>query len=177
MSAARAREYTQGLQSGAEAASSKFFDDQVKREESMNDEILRRHGKENPYQIWEELGEIMTENVTVVRENKKLQTVDAKLVALMARLKNINSNDVSKWANQSLVFTRQLGNMLELARLITKGALARNESRGAHYKPEFPNRDDANWLKTTVAKYTVNGPELFYEPVDTSLLKPRERKY
>jgi succinate dehydrogenase / fumarate reductase, flavoprotein subunit len=64
-----------------------------------------------------------------------------------------------------------------LARVITLGALNRNESRGAHYKPEFPERDDENWLKTTKAKFTPDGPVFEYEQVDTSLIKPRERKY
>ena len=72
---------------------------------------------------------------------------------------------------------RQLWNMLELARVITLGALRRNESRGAHYKPEFPERDDANFLKTTKARWSSDGPELTYEPVDVSLIKPRPRKY
>jgi succinate dehydrogenase / fumarate reductase flavoprotein subunit len=61
--------------------------------------------------------------------------------------------------------------------VITLGALARNETRGAHYKPEFPNRDDVNWLKTTKAKYVSGDIKLEYEAVDTSLLPPRERKY
>lgn len=177
VAAATAREYVQGLETGAEAVSDKWFDQQVKKEEAKNDELLRRHGKENPYQIWEEMGKVMTDNVTVVRYNKNLQEADEKLKSLIARTVDLNVSDGSKWANQTLVFTRQLLNMLELARVITLGALARNESRGAHYKPDFPNRDDANWLKTTVAKYTPNGPELSYEEVDTSLLKPRERKY
>jgi succinate dehydrogenase / fumarate reductase flavoprotein subunit len=67
--------------------------------------------------------------------------------------------------------------MLILARVITLGALARNETRGAHYKPEFPERDDANWLKTTKARYNSGKIILEYEPVDTSLLPLRERKY
>jgi succinate dehydrogenase / fumarate reductase flavoprotein subunit len=67
--------------------------------------------------------------------------------------------------------------MLILARVITLGALARNETRGAHYKPEFPERDDANWLKTTKASYNGGKIILSYEPVDTSLLPLRERKY
>lgn len=170
-------EYTQGLDKSSEDVSSKFFEDAVKREEARQDEILRMHGKENPYKIWEEMGEIMTDNVTVVRYNKKLEAADQKLQELQKRAQSINVNDVSKWANQSVVFTRQLFNMLELARVITLGALARNESRGAHYKPDYPDRDDANWLKTTIAKYRPGGPELSYEAVDTSLLKPRERKY
>jgi succinate dehydrogenase / fumarate reductase, flavoprotein subunit len=67
--------------------------------------------------------------------------------------------------------------MLVLARAITMGALARHETRGAHYKPEFPNRDDANWLKTTKASYKCGTITLEYEPGDSSLLPPRERKY
>ena len=57
------------------------------------------------------------------------------------------------------------------------GALARNETRGAHYKPEFPDRDDANWLKTTKARFEGGEIKLEFEPVDTSLLPLRERKY
>ena len=61
--------------------------------------------------------------------------------------------------------------------MITIGALMRNESRGAHYKPEFPKRDDENFLKTTIAEYTPDGPKISYEEVDTSLIPPRERNY
>ena len=60
--------------------------------------------------------------------------------------------------------------MLELARVITLGALNRNESRGAHFKPEFPDRDDENFLKTTIAEYSGEGPVFSYEPVDVSLI-------
>jgi len=67
--------------------------------------------------------------------------------------------------------------MLELARVITLGALNRNESRGAHYKPDFPDRDDENFLKTTIAEYSGEGPVFSYEQVDTSLIKPRKRDY
>jgi aspartate oxidase len=67
--------------------------------------------------------------------------------------------------------------MLHLARVITLGALNRNESRGAHYKPDFPNRDDENWLKTTIAEYSGEGPVFSYEAVDISLLEPRKRDY
>ena len=176
-SAKTAGEYVQGLKQSSEEISSKFFDQQLKKEEEKQDQILRMRGNENPYKIWEEMGVTMTDNLTVVRYNKNIAETDQKLLELKERAKNINVNDISKWANQSVVFTRQLLNMLEIARCITLGALARNESRGAHYKPDFPNRDDQNWLKTTVAKYTPNGPELSYEAVDTSLLKPRERKY
>ena len=77
------------------------------------------------------------------------------------------------------MFTRQLKNMLHLARVMTIGAYMRNESRGAHYKPEFPERNDAEFLKTTMARYdeTTNSPDIYYEEVDTSYIKPRKRDY
>lgn len=176
-SSAAVIQYVEGLEKGCEETSSRFYDQQIKKEEERNEQILRMRGKENPYKLWEEMGVVMTDNVTVVRYNKNLEETDKKLQELQKRWNDINVGDVSKWANQSLVFSRQLWNMLQLARVITLGALARNESRGAHYKPDFPERNDEKWLKTTVAKYTPSGPELSYEAVDTSLLKPRERKY
>jgi hypothetical protein len=70
-----------------------------------------------------------------------------------------------------------LWNMLQLARVITLGALNRNESRGAHYKPDFPDRNDEEWLKTTIAEYSLEAPVLSYEAVDISLIEPRKRDY
>jgi succinate dehydrogenase / fumarate reductase, flavoprotein subunit len=119
----------------------------------------------------------MTENVTVIRYNANLQKTLVKLDELSDRFTRVNVQDRTQWSNQSLNFVRELGNMLVLAKVITMGALARNETRGAHYKPEFPNRDDANWLKTTIARYNGGNIELAYEAVDTSLLPLRERKY
>jgi succinate dehydrogenase / fumarate reductase flavoprotein subunit len=67
--------------------------------------------------------------------------------------------------------------MMELGRVVTLGALRRDESRGAHFKPEFPKRDDERWLKTTLATWTPSGPVLSYEDVDVSLVPPVARKY
>ena len=99
-------------------------------------------GTENAYVLHKELGEWMTDNVTVVRYNDKLKETDAKILELLERYENININDTQQWSNQGATFTRQLKNMLYLARVITLGALNRDESRGAHYKPDFPERDD-----------------------------------
>ena len=123
------------------------------------------------------MGETMTEHVTVTRINKDLEATDNKLRELQDRFRRVNLSDRTKWSNQTLNFTRELENMLVLARVITLGALARNESRGAHYKPDFPERDDANWLKTTRARWCNNQIHLTYEPVDISLIPPRVRKY
>jgi succinate dehydrogenase / fumarate reductase flavoprotein subunit len=99
---------------------------------------------------------------------------------MMDRWKKCSVLDTGKHANQSLMFTRQLWNMLCLARVITVGALMRDESRGSHFKPEFPNRDDEKYLQTTMARYdhaNHSGPKISYEPVDISLLKPVLRDY
>jgi succinate dehydrogenase / fumarate reductase, flavoprotein subunit len=171
--------YISGLEKTAESVPSSVFDRYVKQEEEKWNNIMSMNGTENAYVIHKELGEWMTDNVTVVRHNDKLKETDAKIVELMERYKNININDTAKWSNQGAMFTRQLWNMLQLARVITIGALNRNESRGAHYKPEFPKRNDEEFLKTTMAKFnaSTNSPEFHYEEVDTSLIAPRERDY
>nr|AAK11556.1 putative fumarate reductase flavoprotein subunit FrdA [Desulfitobacterium dehalogenans] len=148
-----------------------------KVQEELWSRILNMKGEENPYHIYKELGDIMTQNVTVIRYNNKLTETDQKIQELIERWQRIKLIDDVHWSNQTALFIRQLWNMLELARVITLGALNRNESRGAHYKPDYPERDDANWLKTTIATYTPEGPRFSYEPVDVSLITPRQRRY
>ncbi|WP_027417781.1 succinate dehydrogenase flavoprotein subunit [Aneurinibacillus terranovensis] len=175
----KAIEYINGLKKSAEDVSDSVFNTEVRKQQSKYDSILNMNGTENAYVIHRELGEWMTDNVTVVRYNDRLQKTDEKIQELMERYKQININDTSKWSNAGAAFTRQLWNMLQLARVITLGALNRNESRGAHYKPDFPERDDENFLKTTIASFNAsnNGPDLSYEDVDVSLIKPRKRDY
>lgn len=173
----KAIEYINGLSKSAEDLPSSVFDAERKKQEETYDRLLKMDGTENPYQLHQELGEWMTNNVTVVRDNKNLKKTDEKIQELMERYHHIGATDTSSWNNQTVAFTRQLWNMFELARVITIGALMRNESRGAHYKPEFPERDDENFLKTTKAKYTPDGPAIEYEDVDISLIKPRKRDY
>jgi len=153
------------------------FTSEKKRQEDIYAQIAAMDGPENPYVLGEELAKNMKANVSIVRENPKLEATDAKIRELMERFKKVGLPDKGKWMNQSSSYVKQLWNMLTLARVIVLGALARNESRGAHYKPEFPERDDPNWLKTTKARYTPDGPVLEYEPVDISLIPPRVRKY
>jgi succinate dehydrogenase flavoprotein subunit len=172
-----ASKYAKNLEKGAASTSSAVFDGEKRRQEEKNQKLLSQDGSENPITIWRELGEVMTEHVTVTRINKNLEAADAKLRTLQERYKKINLSDRTKWSNQTLSFARELENMLILARVITLGALARNESRGAHYKPEFPDRDDAHWLKTTRVKWVNCDIQLTYEPVDVSLIKPRARRY
>ncbi len=152
-------------------------EEEVKRQKDIYQRVLNMKGPENPYKLHVELGDWMTNNVTVIRENDKLKETDKKILELIDRYKNIGLPDNSPWANQSVFFTRHLWNMLVLARPITIGALLRDESRGSHYKPAFPERDDEKFLKTTIAKDTPKGPEFSWEEVDTQYVKPRPRRY
>ncbi len=150
---------------------------ELKKQQGINDGIIANEGGENQYKLHEEMGKVMTDNVTVVRYNDRLKATDEKLLELQERFKNISINDSNLWATQAVPHARQLANMLNLARVITLGALNRNESRGAHYKPDFPERDDENFMKTTIAEYSEEAPILSYEPVDVSLVEPRKRDY
>ncbi len=167
-------EYARAHPSGSGA---RICDQEIARQREAFGKIFRMDGPENAFSIWRELGEIMTANVTVIRHNGKLKETDGKLLEFKERWGRIGLGDRGGWANQEALFVRQLWNMLELARPITLGALNRNESRGAHYKPEFPERDDRNWLKTTLANWSPDGPRFSFEPVDASLIKPRPRRY
>ena len=161
------------------ASSNGYFDAERKREEENNSMLMKSDGKENPFRLWRELGELMTANCTVIRYNNKLKETDAKLCEMLERFRHINLSDRSQWANTSVVFARQLYNMLQLSRVVAQGAAMRDESRGAHYKPDFPDRDDKNWLKTTKAYFAPDAdePRFEFEPVDISLIPPRPRKY
>ncbi len=176
VAAPAAIEYAKGVERNG-ADGSRIYEQELKRQEEINDALIKQSGTENQYILHEEMGKWMTDNVTVVRYNDKLQATDAKLLELLDRYRHISINDSNLWATMALPHARHLKNMLELARVITLGALNRNESRGAHYKPDFPNRDDENFLKTTIAEYSGEGPVLSYEAVETSLIKPRKRDY
>ena len=169
--------YARNLEKGCDSTSSAIYDAERSRQQETNDALLHSQGTENPMTIWKELGDLMVEHVTVVRLNANLEKALRKLDELSDRFSRVNLADRTQWSNQTLQFTRELGNMLILSKVIALGALARNETRGAHFKPEFPERDDKNWLKTTKASWNGGKIQLDYEPVDISLLPPRPRKY
>jgi succinate dehydrogenase / fumarate reductase flavoprotein subunit len=177
VAAPAAIEYAKGVERNGAANGSHLYEQELKRQEEINEALLKQSGTENQYVLHEEMGKWMTDNVTVVRYNDKLKATDDKLLELLDRYRRISINDSNLWATMALPHARHLKNMLELARVITLGALNRNESRGAHYKPDFPNRDDENFLKTTIAEYSGEGPVFSYEAVDVSLIKPRKRDY
>jgi succinate dehydrogenase / fumarate reductase flavoprotein subunit len=152
---------------------------EVQRQTEINKKLINNQGGENPFRLWRELGSTTTEHATVIRYNKGLKQADEKIVELLERYKRVNLSDKSQWANTSFAFARQLYNMLELSRTVTLGALLRDESRGAHYKPDFPERNDERFLQTTKASFTgsAEGPKFEWEAVDTQFIKPRPRRY
>jgi succinate dehydrogenase / fumarate reductase flavoprotein subunit len=165
---------------GAFAAAKKRWEEEFAR-------LANLAGPENPHRLAEEMGDWMTDNVTVIRHDAKLRETEAKLVELSERWSRVGLPDRSSFANREISFVNQLRNMLVLARVMTRGALLRQESRGAHFKVRDPEkgvaednalpRDDAGYLKTTIAEHTPDGPRITYEPVETSLIPPRPRKY
>jgi len=141
--------------------------------------LISNKGSENPYLLWQEMGKWMTSFCTVVRRNADLQKTLDKAQEWKERYQHIQLSDTGMWSNQNLSFARATRDMILLAEATLKGALQRNESRGAHYKPEFPDRHDAEFLKTTIATFDTakNTTNISYEAVDTSLVTPRARTY
>ncbi|HEV8607127.1 MAG TPA: succinate dehydrogenase flavoprotein subunit [Tepidisphaeraceae bacterium] len=156
-----------------------LFDSVVQQETERQNWLIKNDGTENPYLLWQEMGKWMTDNCTVIRHNEKLEDTLNRCEEWKRRYQRVKLSDTMMWTNQNLSFTRALRDMIILAEAILKGALLRNESRGAHYKPAFPERDDLNFLKATIATYdpVKNSASISYEKVDTSLIQARARTY
>lgn len=169
--------YLEQLHTTYKDSKESIFKEALTQEENLKQNILSRNGSENIYDLHDTLAEWMINNVTVKRNNEDLKKTIDKIKEIRERYKNIYLDDRGKFANQNYAFVNQFGAMLELALVITKGALLRNESRGAHHKEEFPFRDDENWLKTTKAFYDKNEPIITYEAIDIRHLKPVLRDY
>ncbi|MBT6641570.1 MAG: FAD-binding protein, partial [Planctomycetaceae bacterium] len=174
----------------------------VKRQEERHQAILSRPaGESNPYDIHRQLGDIMTRTATVVRRNDQLSQAYDEVCQLENVWEHCSLSDTGNWTNQNVVFTKSVGDMFPLAKLILKGALLRDECRGAHYKPDFSmpgiaatepaeqkaeaerwcDRFEANtrkWLKSTIGVHGDDGhPVITYEEIDTTLIPPRPRLY
>ena len=180
---------------------SSLYDRELQRHETRHEQLLQRpQGGENPYLIHQELGDVMTKSATVVRRNDQLQSAYETVRELADRAQQCSLSDTGNWTNQNVVFTKALLDMFPLALTLLKGALQRDECRGAHYKPDFAmpsltsedpaerrveaeawcdrfSENNRKWLKSTVASWSGNEPDITYEDVDTSLIPPRPRLY
>ena len=178
-----------------------IYEKAIATQEARHKKLLSNtSGDENPYLIHQELGDIMTRSATVVRDNKQLTEAYDKVCQLSERAAKCALSDTGNWTNQNVIFTKAVQDMLPSAKCILKGALHRDESRGAHYKPAFTmpslsatdpaakRKEAEGWcdafelnnkrfLKSTICTWNGNEPEMSFEDVDTRLLPPRPRMY
>jgi succinate dehydrogenase / fumarate reductase flavoprotein subunit len=142
------------------------------------EEVYAGDGTENLADIREDLKQTMTVKVGVYRDAADMVPARDTLAQLRQRFEKVKVKDDGKKFNLNLIDALALGNMLEFSELIVDGGLAREESRGAHFRNDFPTRDDVNWLKHTMAFRTEDGGhELRYKPVRITRFQPEERKY
>lgn len=177
-----------------------IFDRALQQQRERHDRLLKNSGGENPYLLHQELGDMMTRAATVVRYNKQLEEALVKLDELQDRASRCSLSDTGNWSNQNVIFTKALQDMIPIAKCIVKGALLRDECRGAHFKPDFalpaisaPDAEgrrqqaiawcdrfeetNRRFLKSTLATWNGRDPEISYEDVDTSSIEPRPRLY
>ncbi|WP_457563775.1 FAD-dependent oxidoreductase [Caminibacter pacificus] len=141
------------------------------------EKLLNSNGDERVSQIRNELQETMTTKVGVFREEKTMIEAKNKLKELRERFKHIKLDDKSKMYNTDLQEAIELGHMLDYALFIVEGAINRKESRGAHYREDYPKRDDKNYLKHTFGYLKGDDIEIEYGDVKITKYEPQERKY
>jgi len=141
------------------------------------DRLLHGTGGESAADIRQELQAVMMDDVGVFRIEAQMQTAVDKVRQLQARYHRIRLQDKGARFNTELLEALELGYLLDLAELTAESALARQESRGAHSREDYPERDDENWLKHTLAYRTEDGVELKYKPVSITRFQPKPRTY
>lgn len=152
--------------------------DRAKAEETrLWDDLMKRSGGENVAKIREDLRISMDANVGVFRTEDGINNGIKNIKALQERYRKITIEDKSKVFNLELEWALEVGFMLDLAEVIAKGAVLRKESRGGHYRKDYPERDDVNFLKHTMATYSSDGPKFTYIPVNITKWKPAPRVY
>jgi succinate dehydrogenase / fumarate reductase flavoprotein subunit len=135
------------------------------------------NGDENPYAIRDELQAVMPKKIGIFRTEKEMVEGLAEIRELKSRFKRIRPAARTRAFNMDKVWIMELAGNLDVAEIVADGALRRQESRGAHFRRDFPKRDDGNWLKHTLATYSPEGPQFSYSKVDIGKYQPEERKY
>jgi len=139
--------------------------------------LLNSTGTERAGTIRAELQAVMMDNVGVFRLDGQIRAALAKIDELRDRYRRVGIDDKGKQFNTDLLEAIELSGLLDLAEVTAAGALARTESRGAHSREDYPQRDDANWLKHTLAYRTGKGIEFRYKPVVVTRFEPKPRTY
>ena len=140
--------------------------------------LMEGDGDETTADIRRDMGNLLSDKAGIYREANALQEAVEGVAKLKERYRRLKVRDKERAYNTELVAALELGNMLDLADVVVRGALARTESRGAHSREDFPGRDDENWMKHTLATLGSDGePELSYDPVTITEFKPEARTY
>jgi succinate dehydrogenase / fumarate reductase flavoprotein subunit len=139
--------------------------------------LLSSNGKERPAEIANEMKKVMNDHVGVFRTAKGMQIAVNRIRELKEQFKHVRVDDHGRIFNTDLLNTWEIGNLLDLAEVTAVAALARQESRGAHAREDFPKRDDNNWLKHSLAWACEGKIELRYKPVVIQKYQPKERVY
>ncbi|OGO52791.1 MAG: fumarate reductase (quinol) flavoprotein subunit [Chloroflexi bacterium RBG_16_68_14] len=145
--------------------------------ERISSLMERSRSGERPAVLRRELGEMMRADVGIFRTGEGLESALRKVLELKERYQRVQLQDTGKVFNIDLISVLEQGFMLNIAHVMVAGALAREESRGAHTRRDFPDRDDEKWLKHTLAHCTSEGPRLEYAPVTTTRWQPEVRTY
>lgn len=192
--------YISGQSVAVKDISSNVFSSAQARHQQRHCDLLENKGGENPYLIHQELGDIMTRTATVVRRNDQLSEAIEKVKQLGQRAAACSLSDTGSWTNQNVIFTKALQDMFPIALSILRGALLRDECRGAHYKPDFAmpslteqepqarraeaerwcdrfEENNRKFLRSSIATVEGSDVSISYEDVDTSLIPPRPRLY
>jgi succinate dehydrogenase / fumarate reductase flavoprotein subunit len=159
-------------------ALSEVADSQAQEEEKrIFDGLLKQSGTENPAVLRHELRILMDKHAGVYRTGESMKEGLAKIAELKQRFRQITIQDKSRIYNTNLIQALETENMLDLAEVLLIAGLARQESRGAHSRTDFPKRDDATFLAHSMITYTGGPPKVAYKPVTITTWKPVERKY
>jgi succinate dehydrogenase / fumarate reductase flavoprotein subunit len=130
-----------------------------------------------PADIRDEMAATMRDKVGVFREKGLLSEAYSTIKDLREKFKRIKVRHKGKRLNMDLIWTLELKGNLDVAEAVVSGALTREESRGSHFRTDFPTRDDGKWLKHTLARFTEAGAKLDYSEVKLGKWEPKERKY
>ncbi|MBZ5640396.1 MAG: succinate dehydrogenase/fumarate reductase flavoprotein subunit [Acidobacteriia bacterium] len=152
-------------------------DARIKAADAYLDGWLKREGKENLYDLRRELRAVMDRDVGVYRNGKGLKDALGVIRGIRERSRRAAVVDKGKLYNTNLFHAVELDNLVDLAEITVAGAIAREESRGAHARRDFTTRDDDKWLRHTLAWADEKGPRFDYKPVTIDSWKPVERKY
>jgi succinate dehydrogenase / fumarate reductase flavoprotein subunit len=134
-------------------------------------------GSELAADLRREMQDIMFADVGVFRTEDGMSAALEKVKELKQRYRNVRAHDSSRIFNTDILEAWELGCLLDIAHVTTKSALERKESRGAHAREDYPERDDKNWLKHSLAHMSEKGVSLTYKPVTMTRFEPKKRVY